>query len=38
VKDTAEAEALLGAGSVGDQDLVGWWSAKTVAEIAKKAE
>jgi uncharacterized protein YciI len=37
VKDTAEAEALLGAGSVGDQDLVGWWSAKTVAEISKTA-
>jgi uncharacterized protein YciI len=37
VKDTAEAEALLGAGSVGDQDLVGWWSAKTVAEIAHAA-
>lgn len=38
VKDTAEAETLLGAGSVGEQDLVGWWSAKTVAEIAKKAQ
>jgi len=35
VQDTAEAEALLGAGSLGEKDLVGWWSAKTVAEIAK---
>jgi uncharacterized protein YciI len=35
VKDTAEAEALLGAGSLEEKDLVGWWSAKTVAEIAK---
>ena len=35
VKDTSEAEALLGSGSLGEKDLVGWWSAKTVAEIAK---
>ncbi|HEV8112525.1 MAG TPA: YciI family protein [Planctomycetota bacterium] len=35
VKDASEAEALLGSGSLGEKDLVGWWSAKTVAEIAK---
>src|SRR5260221_9149134 len=37
VKDAAEAAALLGTEGVGEHDLVGWWSAKTVAVISKTA-
>jgi uncharacterized protein YciI len=35
VKDVAEAEEILGAGSLAEGELVGWWSAKTVAGIAR---
>lgn len=35
VKDTEEAEGILGAGSLDAGDLIGWWSAKTLAGIAQ---